>query len=206
MTNEQQPPEQPEERAEQATTPEHDTSVPPSIWVGSLADYNNGDLHGRWVDAARDPDDIHRDIRAMLASGPAAARGESPEEWGIFDHEGFGALRIDQYESIDYVSRVARGITEHGPAFAAWADVMQDEELLDGFADAYLGHHDSLESYAENWFDEAGYDRILDHILPESIRRYVHLDAAALAHDLSLSGDVHVLPADGGGVFVFQAT
>jgi Antirestriction protein (ArdA) len=43
------------------------------IWVGSLADYNNGDLHWQWLDAARERAEIHADIQAMLARGPAAS-------------------------------------------------------------------------------------------------------------------------------------
>lgn len=206
MTDEQHAPEYPGDAGEQASSPEHRQPEPPSIWVGSLADYNNGDLHGQWLDAAREAADVHADIQAMLSRGPAAARGDLPEEWGIFDYEGFGSLRIGESETIEYVSRVARGIAEHGPAFAAWAEVMEDEDLLDGFTDAYLGHYDSLEAYAESWLDDSGYERILDETIPDAIRGYVQFDVTALARDLHLSGDVHVLHADAGGVFVFQAT
>jgi antirestriction protein len=206
MTDEQQPPEYPGDAGEQASSPEHRQPETPSIWVGSLADYNNGDLHGQWLDAAREAADVHADIQAMLSRGPAAARGDLPEEWGIFDYEGFGRLRIGESETIEYVSQVARGIAEHGPAFAAWADVMEEQDLLDGFADAYLGHYDSIEAYAESWLDDAGYDRLLEEIIPESIRPYVRFDAAALGRDLCLGGDVHVLAADTGGVFVFRAS
>lgn len=204
MTHEQPPSQQPDD-PEQASTPEQRQPDLPTIWVGSLADYNNGDLHGDWLDAARSAEDIHADIQAMLARGPAAARGDLPEEWGIFDYEGFGELRIGEYESIEYVSQVARGIAEHGPAFAAWADVMEAEDLLDGFTDTYLGHYDSLEAYAESWLDDAGYDRVLDEILPESIRGYVHFDAAAFGRDLRLEGDIHAVAA-AAGIYVFRAT
>jgi hypothetical protein len=91
MTHEQQPPDPRNEEPElHSATPEQAPPDPPEIWVGSLADYNNGDLHGVWLNAAREPDEIHPDIQAMLATGPAAARGEAPEEWGLFDYQGFG--------------------------------------------------------------------------------------------------------------------
>ena len=103
-------------------------TMSPQIWVGSLADYNNGDLHGQWLDAAREPEEIHADIQAMLARGPAARRGEAPEEWGIFDYEDFGSLRLGEYESIEDVARLAAGIVEHGPAFAAWAEATERDK------------------------------------------------------------------------------
>jgi antirestriction protein len=177
----------------------------PRIWVGSLSDYNNGILYGDWIEAARSPDDIHSDIRAMLDASPRAARtGEPAEEWGIFDHENFGNCRIDQYENLSWVSAVAKGIAEHGLAFAAWADVMEDEERLAGFVDVFLGHFDSVEAYVEQLIDDLGYAELLDQAMPDSIRRYTQIDTAALARDMEISGDVMAVTAEGGGVWLFD--
>ena len=38
----------------------------PRIYVASLSDYNNGILHGAWIDAAQDADNIRAEIAAML--------------------------------------------------------------------------------------------------------------------------------------------
>lgn len=38
----------------------------PRIYVASLSDYNNGLLHGVWIDAAQDADSIRDEINAML--------------------------------------------------------------------------------------------------------------------------------------------
>jgi antirestriction protein len=38
----------------------------PRIYVASLADYNAGNLHGRWIDADQDEDTIHAEIAEML--------------------------------------------------------------------------------------------------------------------------------------------
>lgn len=53
----------------------------PRIYVASLSDYNNGLLHGEWIDAGQEPDEIHEQVQAMLAES------ESPgaEEWAIHD-------------------------------------------------------------------------------------------------------------------------
>lgn len=34
----------------------------PRIYVASLSDYNSGNLHGRWIDAAQDAGDLHTAI------------------------------------------------------------------------------------------------------------------------------------------------
>jgi len=59
----------------------------PEIWVGSLSDYNNGRLHGVWLDATLDPDELCVAIAFILRNGydPTA------EEWGIFDYKALPA-------------------------------------------------------------------------------------------------------------------
>jgi antirestriction protein len=196
----------PDGEPDPSETHETEPEEHPRIWVGSLLDYNNAILHGRWIDAARDEDKIWADIRAMLADSPTTRQtGEPAEEHGIFDFDGFHGLRIGEQESISYVSRVAKGIAEHGPAFAAWADVMQDEDLLDAFEENFLGKWDSTQAYADNLADDLGYYHLLDQKLPESLRRYVSFDIDQFADDLVLGGDIHVIDAQGGGVWIFRA-
>lgn len=150
---------------------------------------------------------LHDDIEAILARSPTSHdTGETAEDWGIFDSDGFGPLRIDEQESLDWVSAVASGITEHGLAFAAYADVVQDEEALAGFEDDYIGEFDSVDAYAEQFVEDLGYEGILDQSLPETIRRYVHFDIEQLARDMQLGGDIHVLPAEGGRVWLFRSS
>lgn len=178
----------------------------PRIWAASLLDYNNGYLHGRWIDATQDPDDIQAEITAMLAESPTTAQtGQPAEEWAIHDFDGFGDLRIDEHESISYIAKVAAGITEHGLAFAAYADVMQDEDALAGFEDSYLGHYDSTEAYAQQMVDDLGYDELLNRAVPESFRAYVRIDVEQLARDLHYGGDIHAVRADDDGVWIFAA-
>lgn len=192
---------------EQAHSPEHADDDGPRIWVGSLSDYNNGVLHGDWIDAAREPDEIWADVHRILAESPTTARtGEPAEEWGIFDYDGFGSARVYQHDHLDGVARVARGIAEHGLAFAAWADVMEgDEQALNQFEDAYLGHYDSVEAYAEQLIDDLGYEQLLDEAIPDHLRSYVRIDTDALARDMQLGGDIHAITAEDGGVWLFDA-
>ena len=68
-----------------------------SIYVACLAAYNNGKLHGCWIDATQELDDIQDQINSMLASSPE----EDAEEYAIHDYEGFGSYRLGEYEGID---------------------------------------------------------------------------------------------------------
>jgi antirestriction protein len=143
----------------------------------------------------------------MLARSPTGARtGEAAEAWGIFGFANFHGLRLDENESVTWIAKVARGISAHGPAFAAWAGVVEDEALLDGFERAYLGQYDSVQAYAEQVYGGLGFQQLLDRHVPERLRPYVHLDTEALARDLQFGGHVYVLPAEGGGIWLFDGT
>jgi antirestriction protein len=173
----------------------------PAIYVASLADYNNGVLHGTWIDAAREPSDIQADIDAMLAQ----SREPHAEEYAIFDYDQFGHCRIHEHDPIDLVARIARGIQEHGHAFSAWADVHEGyPDRWDDFTEAYLGHYDSIQDYVDEFVDDLGYTEELAK-LPESLHRYVRFDSEALAQDMELSGDIYAVDDPAGGVWIFRA-
>lgn len=171
------------------------------VWVGSLSDYNAGRLYGAWIDAGGNLDDLEDRVQDMLKSSPTPGA----EEYAIFDHEGFGPLPIDEYESLATVNRIARGIEEHGEAFAHYAAIIgsTDADQLDHFEDAYLGHFESVTAYAEDFLDDLGLLDALDSAVPETIAPYVHLDVESFASDLELSGSI-MTSEDGDGVFVFD--
>lgn len=119
----------------------------PRIYVASLSDYNAGRLYGAWLDADQETDQLLAEVAVMLATSPKPGA----EEWAIHDYEGFGAVELSEYESLENVTRLARGIAEHGPAYAAWAAWVGLAEAAPeaGFDDAFLGHWQSVEEYAE---------------------------------------------------------
>ncbi|GFG50804.1 antirestriction protein [Mycolicibacterium agri] len=196
---------EPTESEPQPKAAEHRETDPkpsPAIYVASLADYNNGVLHGKWIDAAREPEAIQADINDILDS----SREPNAEEWAIHDYEQFGRWRVNEYDSLEQVSRIARGIAEHGYAYAAWADVFDGEEAscdIDSFHEAYLGHYDSVTDYVEQMADDLGYEQQLD-TLPEHLRDYVRIDYAAIARDLHLSGDIATVDDPNGGLWIFR--
>ncbi len=51
------------------------------IYVAFLAAYNNGELHGKWIDASCDVNFMQDDINAVLKASPIS----NAEEWTIHD-------------------------------------------------------------------------------------------------------------------------
>src|SRR5579863_1356558 len=93
---------------------QHTQQTTPKIYVACLAAYNNGHLHGEWIEANQGAEAIHEQIREILAKSPIAGA----EEWAIHDYEGFCGLRLSEYEDIASVAQMAAMIGEHGEAWA----------------------------------------------------------------------------------------
>lgn len=171
----------------------------PEIWVGSLSDYNNGRLHGVWLDATLKPEELHAAIQFMLRNGYDV----TAEEWGIFDYDDFGGLNLGEYESLDVVSRIAQGITEHGEAFAKWVEYVgeRSEEALSRFEDHYLGEFESTEAYVEHLLEESDAYSFGEYV-PEWLKPYIKIDVELLARDTEI--ELYVAEGRDGGVFVFD--
>lgn len=177
----------------------------PRIYAASLTDYNHGILHGEWIGAAVAPADLLADIGDMLERSPTAEQsGEKAEEWAIHDYEGFGSLHLSEHESLENVTRLARGIAEHGPAFTAWANLVGIDEDLDAFEEAYQGHYGSREEYGEQMAEDYGVYQAIDD-LPEIVRDFITVDPDRVVRDMELEGDIHLAEAEDGGVYVFDA-
>ncbi len=133
----EQEPEQ-QESGGSETRPEQDPKPDPQIYAASLSDYNAGRLYGAWLSAAVEQEELETGVQTMLAGSPTPGA----EEFGIFDYEGFGPLRLDEYESLETVAMIGRGIAEHGPAYAHWAALVGTTDVgeMTEFEDAYLGH------------------------------------------------------------------
>ena len=163
----------------------------PRIYVACLASYNAGILHGQWIDTA-DADEMREAIQEMLGRSPCPGA----EEYAIHDYEGFGSIRLSEWEDIDRVAELGQLIAEHGAAFAAYAGhIGADYATAESFQDAYCGEWDSQRAYAENLFDE-----LYAHDLPEHIAPYI--DYEAFARDLFINDKYSV--ESGSGVYVFR--
>ena len=137
----------------------------------------------------------------MLAASPIPWA----EEYAIHDYDGFGGLRLDEYESLDTIAAMAAGITRHGRAFAAWAQAVGAKQATsESFRSQYLGSWADLQAFGQEFVDDLGLERYLDAV-PQSLRPYVHVNTDALVSDMLLNGEIDTFEDGVGVVHVFLA-
>jgi antirestriction protein len=124
----------------------------PRIYVACLSAYNNGHLHGWWIDADQEPDALSLDIEEMLADSPM----DDAEEWAIHDFLNFSPISLDEHEDIEKVCQWANLINEHTDdrgaiaAYISWAEDAGLEVTSEEFESRYCGHWESGEDFALN--------------------------------------------------------
>ena len=164
----------------------------PKIYVACLAAYNNGKLHGAWIDADQSSEAIYEEIQEMLKSSPERLA----EEWAIHDYEGFGDIRLSEWESIELIADMAAFINEHeklGLALLSHfcGDVREARFALE---DNYCGVFHSLADFAQHITEETTK-------IPKNLAYYI--DYEAMARDMEYSGDVFTVETGNAQVHVF---
>lgn len=160
------------------------------IYVACLAAYNNGILHGAWIDAEQDAYGLYAEVRAMLAASPV----EDAEEWAIHDHEGFEGASVSEYMGLEQVAELAAFIAEHGVIGGKLVEHFHDlGDARRAIEDAYAGAYRSLADFAEEITEGTSQ-------IPENLRYYIDYDR--MARDLEIS-DVFVIETGFEQVHVF---
>ena len=160
---------------------EHTILDEPRIYVACLAAYNAGTLHGEWIDLSDDIDDTWKRIRNVLASSliPEA------EEHAIHDFEGFGGVRISEYESIERVHELAEFLQSHDEvgalALEHYHGDIQDATIA---LDNYMGCYSSIADYAEET-TESGTK------IPQHLQYYI--DYERMGKDMESNGDIFTI-------------
>lgn len=150
------------------------------IDAACLAAYNNGILHGAWIDAERGADAIWDDIKAMLRASPISGA----EEHAIHDYEGFEGARIEEYEGIAEVAEKAAFIAEHGKPGAGLLDHYGElAQAREAMSDHYHGVFTSLADFAEELTEQTGE-------VPERLAPYI--DYQRMGRDLEISDVVTI--------------
>ena len=162
------------------------------IYVADLAAYNAGHLHGVWIDATLDVEDIQKQIDALLAN----SRVVGAEEFSIHDHEGFGEYGIGEHTDIETAHEVAMFIVEHQAFGSALLNHFGGdlEDAKRAAEDNYCGCHKSLADYAQELTEETTQ-------IPENLRHYI--DYEAMARDMEAGGDVFTVETGFQEVHVF---
>lgn len=112
----------------------------PRIYVASLADYNDGRLHGVWLDATDEPDELHTGIWAMLrqSRSPNVSRvdlrcADCLHEWNAYEGGPYACPECDDTGSVT--------ASDAYPSAEEWA--VHDHE---GFLGVELSEHAAMEA------------------------------------------------------------
>lgn len=160
------------------------------IYVACLAAYNNGILHGAWIDAVQDAHDIWEEISCMLRASPIP----NAEEWAIHDYEGFECLRLSENEGLEEVAKKAAFIEEHGELGAEIATYYGGdlEDAQRALRDHYAGVYRSVADFAEEITETSD--------VPEHLKLYI--DFEAMGRDMAI-GDLITFELGFGEIHIF---
>jgi antirestriction protein len=179
------------------------------IYAACLASYNNGVLHGRWIEASSDVDEMQKEVSAMLRESrfpnvtvthpETGEQVPSAEEWAMHDSEGLPS-RLGEYCGLAAVAEFVELVEEF--------DHIEPEDMatiVDHFGqldwartaleDRYCGVYESLGAYAEDIADELLSELDSEHIA----RRY--FDYLSFTRDMDHQYDVVELSE---GVAIFN--
>ncbi len=163
-----------------------------SISVADLAAYNNGKLHGVWIDACNVLDDILAQTHKMLADSPEGFA----EEYAIHDHEGFDGYSVGEYEGINNVHEIACLIEEHQRLAGALLSQFNGnvEEARQALEENYCGWYSSVADYAQEITEETSE-------VPEHLAFYI--DYERMGSDMEMSGDIYTIQTAHNEVHIF---
>lgn len=149
------------------------------IYVACLAAYNSGILHGHWIEASSDVDELQEAVDKVLQSSPAP----DAEEYAIHDYNDFPNL--GEYPGLERIAEVAELIETSDldasvvKAIISEADDVDHAQKIiddgygvrDGFddfanelADEMLACHDCGNgNWIKDYFDYDKYARTIEH-------------------------------------------
>lgn len=164
------------------------------IYVACLAAYNNGYLHGEWIDATQDMDDIQEQVQAMLKASPIE---EEAEEYAIHDYEGFDGYPLGEYEGLERAHELACFIEEHGSLASELLNQFGGdiEDATKAKEENYYGCYESVEDYAYELTDQTSE-------IPKHLENYI--DYKQMAYDMELNGDIFTIEIGHGEVHIFS--
>ncbi len=162
----------------------------PKIYVACLTEYNDGHLHGVWLDADQDVDDMQESIAEMLRQSPEP----NAEEFAIHDFEDFGVLEIHEHESLEAISAWAKFIVAHGKIGAKLISYCDGDidQAVTVMEDGYHGAYSSESDFVEDFLEQTG------TTIPENLHFYINYEKMARDwfisdfFSLCVGGEVHV--------------
>ena len=135
--------------------------IEPSIYAACLAAYNQGQLHGVWLSAEIEPEDMQKAIRYMLLMSPAEGNAE---EWAIHDTDNMEGLKVKLLSTnFEEIKAVGDAIAEHGEPVALFINESSLGQpiiqTIGEYPEKYKGRYDSEKDFVEDqceangWYD-----------------------------------------------------
>lgn len=162
------------------------------IYVADLAAYNNGRLHGVWINARDDLDATKTQVNKMLAKSPESFS----KEFSIHDYEGFCGYALSEYAVIEAAHDIAYFIVDYPDSGGKLLNhFCGDLEETRTVADKnYYSCYKSLADYAQEFTKETTQ-------IPGNISYYI--DYERVNRDMELSGDVFTIKTGHETVHIF---
>ena len=162
------------------------------IYVADLAAYNNGKLHGVWINATDDLGDIWNQVNQMLAESPEGFA----EEYAIHDYEGFDGYALSEYEGLKTAHEIACFIEEY-PDFGG--ELLNNfggdlEEARTAAEENYCGCYKSLADFAEELNEDTTQ-------IPENLAYYIVYER--MGWDIELNGDIFTIETGYEEIYIF---
>ncbi|MFN6572029.1 antirestriction protein ArdA [Dendronalium sp. ChiSLP03b] len=148
----------------------------PQIYIACLSAYNNGILHGLWIDCTQDVEAIREDIEWILSWSPCS-NYEACEEYAIHDYQNWHGIYISEYEDIEKLAELAQMLSEHGEAYAAYYNYDSTLASVEEFQEHYYGEYKSEEDFVYTQLEEQGVFKKLEEMGIPSF--YLNLEAIA---------------------------
>jgi len=163
----------------------------PKIYIACLASYNNGILHGEWINVSDDEDALWDGIKKVLNSSSIP----NAEEYVIHDYDDFAGFDICEWEHSSSIIEKAKLAIEHGVV----ASLIQHHIGLDiSEIDEYLANNPPIEVESELSFATELFNDIYNGQIPDNVWPYI--DYEYFARDLFISDYCSI--ADNGKVYV----
>jgi antirestriction protein len=177
----------------------------PAIYVADLAAYNSAILHGKWISLKdKTRDEVYAEIEALLAEGTVRFGGETlsakHEEFAIHDYEGFGPIRISEYESIDDVLAHVERMEDDEQKYFAWIKAGAPDDEFD--SSQVYGPYANEEDIAYEALDDViGTETLSDWLqskgMPETLALTIKLDAEDYVFSMRCNTGASVVELDG---------
>ena len=195
--------------------------ITPRIYVSVLADYNNGRMHGAWIDCDQDIDSIVQEIHQLYitSSDPNVTatvcqncghiklyehdtcsgcgsdnvkQVPSAEEYAIPDYEGFGPFAVSEYSSVVEIARIAEILTNSDSEHNKYAI-----DFLVGIYDDLDIIQDKLEDVQIFHGSRGDYAQELTECcydVPDYLFFYINYDA--MGRDMEINGEISEVEHD----------